>query len=87
MAFRKYFCDFSFSDLRLFVFRRLLNEVISACAEISTAVKVIENDVNMGAGMSRRRGIESATSEYVLLLDGDDYLNKNYIKEIGRAHV
>lgn len=48
----------------------------------SDIVKVIYNEKNIGAGLSRRVGIENATGEYVLLLDGDDYLDEGYIKAL-----
>jgi glycosyltransferase involved in cell wall biosynthesis len=50
--------------------------------EKQNLVKIIENKVNVGAGLSRRYGINEAKSEYVLLLDGDDYLDDNYIKPL-----
>jgi glycosyltransferase involved in cell wall biosynthesis len=49
---------------------------------LSSIVKVIYNRKNIGAGLSRRVGIENATGEYVLLLDGDDYLDEGYIKAL-----
>lgn len=39
-----------------------------------------KNKVNVGAGLSRRTGIEHASGDYVMLLDGDDYLeNTEYL--------
>ena len=49
---------------------------------LSSIVKVIYNEKNIGAGLSRRVGIENATGEYVLLLDGDDYIDEGYIKAL-----
>lgn len=43
---------------------------------------IIENEKNIGAGLSRRHGIENCKNEYVLLLDGDDYLDNNFIKDL-----
>lgn len=48
----------------------------------SKMVKVFHNEENIGAGLSRRVGIENAQGEYVLLLDGDDYLEDGYIKAL-----
>lgn len=50
--------------------------------ENNTLIKIIENEINVGAGLSRRYGIKEATSEYILLLDGDDYLDDNYISPL-----
>lgn len=37
-------------------------------------ITIIENNINIGAGFSRRKGIEQSTGDYVMLIDGDDYL-------------
>ncbi|MCD7721234.1 MAG: glycosyltransferase [Prevotellaceae bacterium] len=46
--------------------------------------RVVRNTMNQGAGMSRRIGIEHATGEYVLLLDGDDLLKPTFIENLMR---
>lgn len=43
---------------------------------------IVENKENVGAGLSRRYGIEKCKNEYILLLDGDDYLDKGFVKEL-----
>lgn len=43
---------------------------------------IVNNQVNLGAGMSRRIGIQCSSSEYVLLLDGDDYLSDGFVKDL-----
>ena len=43
-------------------------------------VTVLCNKENIGAGASRRRGIEAANGEYILLLDGDDMLSNDFIE-------
>lgn len=45
-------------------------------------VQVIQNEINCGAGMSRSIGVENATGEYVIFLDGDDWLNSDFIKSL-----
>lgn len=41
------------------------------------------NNTNIGAGLSRRKGIELATGDYVMLLDGDDYLEgENHLQTL-----
>lgn len=54
-------------------------EIAKRLEKENSLVCVIENEVNVGAGLSRRYGINKAKGEYVLLLDGDDYLDDNYI--------
>lgn len=53
--------------------------IANKLASENKLVRIIENETNVGAGLSRRIGIEAVKSEYVLLLDGDDYLDDNYI--------
>lgn len=45
-------------------------------------IKIIQNEKNVGPGLSRRYGIEASSGEYILLLDGDDYLDENYVKPL-----
>jgi glycosyltransferase involved in cell wall biosynthesis len=54
-------------------------EIAKRLEKENSLVCVIENEVNVGAGLSRRYGINKAKGEYILLLDGDDYLDDNYI--------
>lgn len=42
-------------------------------------LRIIRNRKNRGAGYSRRIGIKAAKGDYILLLDGDDWLEKEYI--------
>ena len=47
--------------------------------------KLINNQSNQGLGISRNRGIKSATKEYVLFLDADDQLYPNVLKNIDKS--
>lgn len=42
-------------------------------------LRIIENKENVGAGMSRRIGIEHANGEFISFLDGDDWLEPNFL--------
>ena len=37
-------------------------------------VKIVNNETNMGVGVSRKVGLENADGEFVIFLDSDDYL-------------
>ncbi len=37
-------------------------------------IKVLQNDVNLGAGLSRNKGFDVAQGEYILFFDSDDWL-------------
>ncbi len=45
-------------------------------------VRILYNRTNQGAGASRRRGIEASKGDYILLLDGDDYICENFIESL-----
>ena len=40
-------------------------------------IKIISNSENMGAGVSRKIGVDNADGEFVIFLDSDDYLIPN----------
>lgn len=59
------------------------DNTLDAIKSTNLPIKVFQNEVNVGAGLSRRFGIEQATGDYIMLLDGDDYLeNSNHLKEL-----
>lgn len=57
-------------------------EIIKKLEKEDSRIQLIENDVNQGAGLARRRGIQNTTGEYVLILDGDDWLNPDFIENL-----
>lgn len=45
-------------------------------------IKIINNYCNVGAGMSRRIGVENVIGDYTLMLDSDDYLSKDCLSTL-----
>ena len=45
-------------------------------------IKVIKHEVNLGAGLSRRDGIKASKGEFVSLIDGDDYIDKDFLEAL-----
>lgn len=43
-------------------------------------VKLINNEVNMGLGATRDVGLRVANGDYIVFVDSDDYLSKDYIE-------
>ena len=57
-------------------------DIISRIAQSDKRVRVIKNKSNEGAGASRRKGIEASVGEYILLLDGDDWIEPDFIEAL-----
>lgn len=47
-------------------------------------IKVVNHSQNMGAGWARRTGIAAATGEYVITVDGDDWLAPDFIEALAK---
>ena len=56
--------------------------IIKKIADKDSRIKIINNDINLGAGKSRKIGIESANGDYIMLVDGDDWITTNYLKTL-----
>lgn len=45
-------------------------------------LKIINNEKNLGAALTRNAGITSAKGEYIYFLDADDYIDKEYLEKM-----
>lgn len=54
------------------------SNIINMVAETDDRIIAIHQE-NMGPGKTRNRGIERATGEYIVFLDSDDFLDKDYL--------
>lgn len=45
-------------------------------------IKIVTHAENMGAGWARRHGIEASTGDYVITVDGDDWLSEDFIEKL-----
>lgn len=43
-------------------------------------IKVVNNDTNLGPGVSRQIGLDNSTGEYTIFVDGDDWLEENCLE-------
>ena len=48
---------------------------------------LINNSENIGAGKSRQVGIDNANGDYILFLDGDDWLNNECLEKLYTAAI
>ena len=53
--------------------------ICDAWAEKDDRIKVIHKE-NAGMGMARNSGLETATGEYLMFVDSDDYLSENAVE-------
>lgn len=56
--------------------------LIEKLMEEDKRIRLIQNEKNSGAGQSRRNGLDNAKGEYFLLLDGDDWIEPNFIEDL-----
>lgn len=56
--------------------------IIKSYEENDNRIKVIKNINNFGPGKSRNNGINMANGDYIYFIDGDDYIDQNYIENM-----
>lgn len=59
--------------------------IVKEIANNDSRIKVVQHDVNKGAGLSRRSGINNANGDYITYLDSDDYLKLDCIETLVKA--
>ena len=55
---------------------KLINNYITKSKNKNIAL--LKNKSNIGAGLSRNKGLKIATGKYIGFIDSDDYVDKNY---------
>lgn len=50
-------------------------------------IKLIRNKENIGAGRSRQVGIDNSTGDYIIFIDGDDYISEDFIESLYNAAI
>lgn len=61
------------------------SEILKKYSVLSCKVKVFTNEENLGLGLTRERGISEASSEYIMFVDSDDYVSRDYLETYYRA--
>lgn len=56
--------------------------IIKKIANEDPRVVIVKHNVNLGAGMGRRDGINAATGEYFITVDADDWLDADFIESL-----
>lgn len=57
-------------------------KIITDLMKKDNRIRLVQNEKNCGAGQSRRNGLDNAKGEYFLLLDGDDWIEPDFIEDL-----
>lgn len=57
-------------------------DIIEQLAKEDDRIKIIYHEENKGAGWGRRNGIEASTGDYFITVDGDDWLDEDFIESL-----
>lgn len=57
-------------------------DIIENLVKEDDRIKIVYHDENKGAGWGRRDGIEAATGDYFITVDGDDWLDETFIESL-----
>lgn len=60
--------------------KTIINQIIKDNPDVD--IKLIKNEKNLGAGMSRRIGIENAIGEWISLIDADDWIEPEFFERL-----
>lgn len=56
--------------------------ILKKFADADDRIIVIQHECNKGVSIARRDGVLASSGEYIMFLDGDDYLNENACEEL-----
>lgn len=62
-------------------------EIVKEYAEKDKRIKIISNKNNVGCGMSRRIAIKEAKGDYVMLIDGDDWIRSKALSNLYKEAI
>lgn len=57
-------------------------EIVKDYISKDSRIKLINNTENLGAGLSRRKGLSEINGELMMFLDADDYIKSDYLETL-----
>ena len=57
-------------------------QAISYSENVTFPIKILKNQTNSGPGVSRNKGIEDASGDYITFVDSDDYLSEDFYEQM-----
>jgi len=57
-----------------------LNEIIAEYPRLHGNIRIISHEMNKGVGAARQSGLEQASGDYILFVDGDDYIESDMVE-------
>lgn len=61
--------------------------VLREYSEKHPFIRIIDNEMNVGAGLSRHYGIKAAQGDYITFVDGDDTVEPDYLETLYSAAI
>lgn len=58
------------------------NKILLDYAKNDNRFIILKNDENIGQGLSRRYGIKKSSGDYIITIDSDDYVDKDFIEKL-----
>lgn len=60
-------------------------DIVKKYIQIDGRIKLIQHSKNIGIGGARNTGISNANGKYIYFIDGDDFIENNYIESLVNA--
>ena len=55
-------------------------DILGKYSKKDKRIKIIDNPQNIGAALSRNKGIDTATGDFIYFIDADDYIDEKYLE-------
>ena len=60
-------------------------EYLKEIGKLDNRIKILKNDINLGAGFSRNLGIRKSSGKYIAVLEAEDTMNAIYVLPDGSS--